>query len=242
MRVLYVNTCQDALAALAVDGKTVAVARETTPRRQVENLGTLLDSLPSLAGENRPHLVIASRGPALFTGLRAGLVFAKSLGFAWNVPVWGVGELEYWAVDAFSTHPGARAALVVRDARRGEVYWGLFTRAAASAPLETVIPVQVSAPAALGPALAERGWDLSDPALLQVGWDGQTPHELATEAAVEPALEAAAQAGLTLPADLWTLPEIPAELRSLTPAQLESAGLGLEPLYLRAPDVQMPGK
>src|SRR5690554_2135371 len=63
--------------------------------------------------------VVVGTGPAPFTGLRVGLVTARTLGFAWGVPVLGVCSL-----DALGAQHGD--VTVVTDARRKEVYWARY--------------------------------------------------------------------------------------------------------------------
>ena len=82
--------------------------------------------------------ILTGTGPGPFTGLRAGIVTARALGFAWSVPVYGMMSLTALAERAVS---GAAAEeenverafasadliedaelLVLSDARRREVY------------------------------------------------------------------------------------------------------------------------
>ena len=79
--------------------------------------------------------ILTGTGPGPFTGLRAGIVTARALGFAWSVPVYGMMSLTALAERAVS---GAAAGgenverafasaedaelLVLSDARRREVY------------------------------------------------------------------------------------------------------------------------
>ena len=77
-------------------------------------------------------------GPATFTGLRVGLVTARTLAYAWAVPVEGVCSL-----DAIGAVHGT--CTVVTDARRREVYWARYDNGvrldgpAVAAPLD--VPV-----------------------------------------------------------------------------------------------------
>lgn len=79
--------------------------------------------------------ILTGTGPGPFTGLRAGIVTARALGFAWSVPVYGMMSLtalaeravsgvvagEENAERAFASAEGAEL-LVLSDARRREVY------------------------------------------------------------------------------------------------------------------------
>ena len=61
-------------------------------------------------------------GPGPFTGLRAGLVTARTLGFVLDVPVYGVCTLDVLAVEAADTGAVTGEFVVATDARRKEVY------------------------------------------------------------------------------------------------------------------------
>lgn len=76
--------------------------------------------------------ILTGTGPGPFTGLRAGIVTARALGFAWSVSVYGMMSLTALAERAyqervFAQGGGAGEAegaelLVASDARRREVY------------------------------------------------------------------------------------------------------------------------
>ena len=61
-------------------------------------------------------------GPGPFTGLRVGLVTARTLGFVLEIPVYGVCSLDVLAVEAVDTGAVADDFVVATDARRKEVY------------------------------------------------------------------------------------------------------------------------
>ncbi|MBM4300720.1 MAG: tRNA (adenosine(37)-N6)-threonylcarbamoyltransferase complex dimerization subunit type 1 TsaB [Deltaproteobacteria bacterium] len=67
--------------------------------------------------------VAVSAGPGNFTGLRIGLATAKTLAWSLKRPLVPVPTLEALAAQfPFHPHPVG----VVMDAKRGEVFWGLF--------------------------------------------------------------------------------------------------------------------
>lgn len=68
-------------------------------------------------------LILVGIGPGPFTGLRAGIMTARALGWAWGVPVRGVMSLDALAEAAHRDLPVHGAPfLAAADARRREVY------------------------------------------------------------------------------------------------------------------------
>ena len=68
-----------------------------------------------------------SIGPGSFTGLRIGVSFLKGLAVVHPRPAVGVSSLEIMAAQAFDASTADRC-LAVLDARRGEVFAGLYQR------------------------------------------------------------------------------------------------------------------
>jgi tRNA threonylcarbamoyladenosine biosynthesis protein TsaB len=108
------------------DGEDV-VAELTSDRsmKHGEQLAPLIEQALARAGIGRQDLtaVAVGVGPGPFTGLRVGLVTARTLGYVLDIPVHGVCSLDVLAVEAVET--GAVTAgefLVATDARRKEVY------------------------------------------------------------------------------------------------------------------------
>jgi tRNA threonylcarbamoyladenosine biosynthesis protein TsaB len=62
-------------------------------------------------------------GPGAFTGLRVGLAFIKGLAYAVNKPVVGLSSLQLLAMNAAES---SIPVCPLFDARRGEVYGGLY--------------------------------------------------------------------------------------------------------------------
>lgn len=220
MPLLALDTSSAASAAVvADDGRTLATRSSGEPRRHAELLTPLIESVLTEAGVDRTELtgIVAGTGPAPFTGLRVGLVTARTLGLALDVPVHGVSSLDALALAAAD---GAREVLVVTDARRKEVYWARYRTVVGS--VELVDGPGVDTPAAvaerIGDALVVGPGTSLYPELLVAGADlpELDPADLARVALARLAEGLAASAGLPLPEGAVQLPT--------------------DPLYLRRPD------
>jgi tRNA threonylcarbamoyladenosine biosynthesis protein TsaB len=108
------------------DGEDVVVElRSDRSMKHGEQLAPLIAQALEQGGIARQDLtaVAVGVGPGPFTGLRVGLVTARTLGYVLEIPVHGVCSLDVLAVEAVET--GAVPAgefLVATDARRKEVY------------------------------------------------------------------------------------------------------------------------
>ena len=136
MRILTIDSSLGSeLAVIETDGAhapLTVLARQAQPdsRRHAESLGPMLAevlAVPDVAKEPLDAVVVAT-GPAPFTGLRAGLVTARTMGYARGVPVHGVPSLDSVAraaldeLAARGQDADAATVLVATDARRQEVY------------------------------------------------------------------------------------------------------------------------
>src|SRR3954468_24938517 len=65
-------------------------------------------------------------GPGPFTGLRVGLVTARTLALALDIPVYGVCTLDVLAAAAVDSGAVRGPFRVATDARRKEVYWAAY--------------------------------------------------------------------------------------------------------------------
>ena len=113
MLILAFDTATDvATSALVQDGEVLG--------ERVSRAVRVLDDFEDLLGEagleaSGVEGIVVGRGPGSYTGLRMGLVTARTLSFSLGVPVAGVSTLAALAEGA----PGA-APLI--DGRRGEVF------------------------------------------------------------------------------------------------------------------------
>jgi tRNA threonylcarbamoyladenosine biosynthesis protein TsaB len=89
----------------------------------------------AVAAFGLPDAVVAGVGPGSFTGVRVAVAAAKTLAWAWSVPLYGVSSLaaQAAAVDVAGT------TVIASTERRGDhVYLGVYWRGASGA--EALVP------------------------------------------------------------------------------------------------------
>lgn len=133
---LALDTATPAVTVALHDGtRVVAQSTAHDPRRHGELLAPGIAAVLSEAGADRRDLtdVAVGTGPGPFTGLRVGLVSARTLALALGLRLHGVCTLDVLARAALEESPGALAGgfLVATDARRREVYWAAYDGAGA---------------------------------------------------------------------------------------------------------------
>ncbi|WP_210439988.1 tRNA (adenosine(37)-N6)-threonylcarbamoyltransferase complex dimerization subunit type 1 TsaB [Nocardioides xinjiangensis] len=107
------------------DGDRVVVEHSSEqPMKHGEHLAPLIARALEDAGIVRQDLtaIAVGVGPGPFTGLRVGVVTARTLGFVLDIPVYGVCSLDAIALEAAATGAAPGSFLVATDARRKEVY------------------------------------------------------------------------------------------------------------------------
>ena len=131
MRVLALDTTTDVGGAVVgTDGLLEAAVLLRTPRTYSETLLPAVDSVLGQVGRSLEEidLLAVTTGPGSFTGVRIGLALVKAIGQSRAIPGVGVSTLEALA-RSFAESPRPVAAML--DARREQVYVGLYNEGAA---------------------------------------------------------------------------------------------------------------
>lgn len=128
MLLLALDTASPTVAVGLYDGSRVlADLVSERPMRHGEELAPLIERALADAGAGRSDLtgVGVGVGPGPFTGLRVGLVTARTLGHVLGIEVRGVCSLDVLAVQAVAEGAVGDFA-VATDARRREVYLATY--------------------------------------------------------------------------------------------------------------------
>lgn len=127
---LALDTATPAVTVAVADGATVLAEHTTVDaRRHGELLAPAVHGVLADAGLDRRALsaVAVGVGPGPFTGLRVGLVTARTLAAVLGVPVLGVCTADTLALQALEQEPDLTGPFrVVTDARRREVHWAAY--------------------------------------------------------------------------------------------------------------------
>jgi tRNA threonylcarbamoyladenosine biosynthesis protein TsaB len=112
--------------ALHDGGQPLAQLVTVDAHRHAELLAPAIAKVIADAGADRRDLtgIAVGVGPGPYTGLRVGVVTAKVLAAALDVPVYGVCTLDVIAADV----EGDGRFLVATDARRRELYWAEYDK------------------------------------------------------------------------------------------------------------------
>lgn len=117
------------VALATPDGEVVASSTTVDALRHGELLAPAIAAALHTAGVTPRELtgIAVGVGPGPFTGLRVGLVTARTMGEVLGIEVAGVCSLDILARQSTLTLPVA----VATDARRKEIYWALYDGPAA---------------------------------------------------------------------------------------------------------------
>ncbi len=126
MKVLAIDTATACCSvAVRVDGETAAELSTVSRRTHSVHLMALIREALTLAEMDLSRLdgLAVAVGPGSFTGLRIGISTVKGLAFAAGKSCVGVSSLEALA---YACLPWPAPICALMDARKGEVYAGIF--------------------------------------------------------------------------------------------------------------------
>lgn len=121
---LAIDTSQGTAVAVLVDGKVIAENYQEDSMAHAEKIGVEIRKTLAAAGRSASEVtaVAVGVGPAPFTGLRVGIAAAKMFAEGVGSPVFAISSLD---AIAFGLELDENT-LVLTDARRSEVYFGLY--------------------------------------------------------------------------------------------------------------------
>lgn len=154
MLTLAIDTSAGTSVAVLRSHQVLAEVTHTEGQKHAEQIGSTIADAIAKAGvaPSEIKLVALGRGPALFTGLRVGMAAAIMFAEAVGAKAYGVVSLDALALTAIQTlssggeqleHP----VLITTDARRGEVYYAMYSGLDAHGA-----PVAIEGPAVMKPA------------------------------------------------------------------------------------------
>ncbi|MDQ6897322.1 MAG: tRNA (adenosine(37)-N6)-threonylcarbamoyltransferase complex dimerization subunit type 1 TsaB [Actinomycetota bacterium] len=150
MLLLAIDTSTTAISVALHDGSAVlAEATTLDARGHAEHLAPGMTRVLSEAGAAPGDLtdVACGLGPGPFTGLRVGIVTARTLALVTGAVLHGVCSLDAMAHEAYASgHAGD--LVVATDARRKEVYWARYAGVAD----RDDVPSRVGGPEVVRPA------------------------------------------------------------------------------------------
>lgn len=127
MKILAIETATDACSvALHIDAVCWGKF-QLAPRKQASLILPMIDALLIDASLRigQLDLLAFGQGPGSFTGVRIAASVIQGLALAAELPVVGISTLHALAQGAYR-ELGVGATLVALDARREEVYWGVY--------------------------------------------------------------------------------------------------------------------
>jgi tRNA threonylcarbamoyl adenosine modification protein YeaZ len=237
------------VALATPDGEIVASSTTVDALRHGELLAPAIAAALQTAGVTPRELtgIAVGVGPGPFTGLRVGLVTARTMGEVLGIEVAGVCSLDVLARQSTLTLPVA----VATDARRKEIYWALYDGPAADGSRRRLEGPAVDKPAEVAHVLSGlpiigRG------ATLYANVLNAEPTATATAATLTASAAAASAATASTNAASVASPSSTSAVGGVVEypsAEVLATGVATgtlvvvepEPLYLRRPDVTMSG-
>lgn len=121
---LAIDTSSGTVVAVLVDGAVVSEFYEPDTMQHAEQIGLQIRKVLDAANKKASDVsaVAVGVGPGPFTGLRVGIAAAKMFAEGVGAAIFGVGSLDAIAFSKDLIEP----TLVLTDARRSEVFFGLY--------------------------------------------------------------------------------------------------------------------
>jgi tRNA threonylcarbamoyladenosine biosynthesis protein TsaB len=191
--VILETSCSSAQVALARGDKLLAVRRLDEARRHARDLAPALAELLRGLGWKARELdaVLVSRGPGSYTGLRVGIMTAKTLAYATGCVLLGIDTFE---AIARQTPDQAVQVDVVADAQKDNVYVQRFVRSHTGGVWQAQAPLAIKDFSTWLGSVGESGW-ISGPGIK--GKEERLLGRLLVEAAIrEPLGESILRIGL----------------------------------------------
>ena len=152
--ILAIDTSAGTSVALVENGQIRAEHNVADTMKHAELIGGAIQDVLAQAFVHPAQImaVVAGRGPAPFTGLRVGIAAATMFAAGVGIKLYGAVSLDAIALAALPTVEASKnqPLLVTTDARRKEVYWGLY-----SGLDEHGVPVRIDGPGVMKPAELE---------------------------------------------------------------------------------------
>lgn len=136
---LAIDTSAGTAVAVLVDGVVASESYDANSMQHAEQIGIQIQQGLEAAKKKSSDVtaVAVGVGPGPFTGLRVGIAAAKMFAEGVSAPIYGVGSLDAIAFANSLDQP----TLVLTDARRSEVFFGLYQgKTAAGVPTTLLGP------------------------------------------------------------------------------------------------------
>jgi tRNA threonylcarbamoyl adenosine modification protein YeaZ len=134
---LAIDTSAGTAVAVLVDGAVASESYDANSMQHAEQIGIQIQKGLEAAKKKSSDVtaVAVGVGPGPFTGLRVGIAAAKMFAEGISVPLIGVGSLDAIVFAESLIEP----TLVLTDARRSEVFFGLYQGKSAAGVPKTLI-------------------------------------------------------------------------------------------------------
>lgn len=137
------STSKNCSVAVVKDGHVVSLMERISENyTHAEELHPFIQETIKKANISITELsaVMVSSGPGSYTGLRIGIAAAKGVCFSLDIPLLAADTLSILALDTIKNNPGYDRYIPMVDARRMEVYMGIWdAKGMAKGAIEAVV-------------------------------------------------------------------------------------------------------